>query len=63
MATSSIFNNIEIKDVDAAVCLVKALEAAEQAKGTSNPPSVEYKELRGDEIKDFIRGTKLSAIL
>ena len=55
MATSSIFNNIQIKDEASCRSFLDAVESSEKASSTIEPPKVEVKELKTkEEIADFL---------
>lgn len=62
MATSSIFNNILITNNAQAELLVTAMEAAKEVaektarEGGHSP--VSYRELKGEEVKEFFKGIK-----
>ena len=55
MATSSIFNNIQIKDEASCRSFLDAVESSEKASSKIEPPKVEVKELKTkEEIADFL---------
>ena len=55
MATSSIFNNIQITDEKSAKLLVEAMDAADRFKEKAQTESVNYRELKDEELTGFFR--------
>ena len=55
MATKSILKNIVISDPQSGKDLVRALERAEKTPGKEVNLSKAYKEVRGDELRKFLK--------
>ena len=55
MATSSIFNNIQITDEKSAKLLVDAMDAADSFKEKAQTESVKYRELKDKELSGFFK--------
>ena len=55
MATSSFFHSVVINTPEQAEKLVDALEKAEKYSREHKEPEVNYREIRGDELKEFLK--------
>ena len=58
MATSSIFSSIQIKDMRSAERLVDAMVAAEEARDEIRLEPVKIKELKGEDLRAFLKRGK-----
>ena len=54
MATKSIFKTVEIRDDKAAKAFLDAIESSRRAQKNIKEPKVAAKQLKREEIKDFI---------
>ena len=54
MATQSIMKNIVIRDEEAVVAFVEALEKASESKKQATSPNYTVNELKGEQIKKFL---------
>lgn len=57
MATKSILKTIDIKDKSIGELLINALVKSESVSSKKVDLSKECTELKGDSVKDFLRGT------
>ena len=55
MATSSFFHSVVIKTPEQAEKLVDALEKAEKFSRENPEPKVNCREIRGDELQEFLK--------
>ena len=55
MATSSFFHSVVINTPEQAEKLVDALEKAEKFSREHTEPEVNCREIRGDELKEFLK--------
>jgi len=55
MATSSFFHSVVINTPEQAEKLVDALEKAEKFSRENPEPEVNCREIRGDELKEFLK--------
>lgn len=54
MATQSIMKNIVITEPNAAEFFINALEKAAETAETSISNNIEYEDIKGEEIKEFL---------